>query len=299
MTERSSTRRRAAAVLLAVSLLAACGSDGDDGDAASTTSAAADGSSTTVGDDTDTTLFTPPEAEFTEADARVRFVNVFSDGGADSNLDFSWGGFSGREEAASLAYGEVSELLDARLLADPFASEEPESGTIDLSVAVQRTDAAEDEQVLMADDETVSEGQELIWVVGSDEDTMSEGATTVNSQWIFVDGGDADVPEPAAGKASLFLVSTGVGHLANDFITMGAPGACLTFQNDSGGGNAGPVWEVDPGSMQIGIYDANGGCTEPTGELVSLEAEAGHRYLVVAFGHTQQTRTAVIIDLDE
>lgn len=298
MTSRSATRRRVAAVLITASLLAACGSDGDDGDAATTTTATDDGSTTTVTDESALVL-DPVEAEFETADARVRFVNVFSDGGADSDLAFSWGGYSGREEAASLGYGEVSELLDARVLVDSFASDEPEAGTVDLSVGVQRADAAEGDQPLMVDDETLSEGQELVWIVGSTEDTMSEGATAVTTQWIFVDGGDADVPEPAAGKANLFLVSTGVGHLANDFITMGAPGACLTFQNDSGGGNAGPVYEVDPGSMQIGIYDANGGCSEPTGELATLEAEAGHRYLVVAYGHTQQTRTAVIIDLDE
>ena len=59
------------------------------------------------------------------------------------------------------------------------------------------------------------------------------------------------------------------------------------------------MYEVDPGSMQIGIYDANGGCSEPTGTLVDLEVKAGHRYLVVAYGHTKQTRTALIIDLDE
>ena len=294
------TARRPAACLLALALLAACGGGGGDDDESATTTAGAT-ETTAPADDTATTGFSTPAAEFEDADARVRFVNAFSDAGADSDLNldftFSWGGYSGGEEAASLGYGEMSELLGARVLANSFSEVEP--GTVDLGVVAQRADAADDDQPLMSDDETVAEGQELVWIVGTDEDMAGEGATTVQSRWIFVDGGEDDVPEPTDGKANLFLIDNGVGHLENDFVTMGAPGACLTFQNDSGGGNAGPVYEVDPGSMQLGIYDANGGCAEPTGELVTLDAEAGHRYLVVALGHTQQTRTAVIIDLDE
>ncbi|MBK6856725.1 MAG: hypothetical protein IPG97_09320 [Microthrixaceae bacterium] len=287
--------RRTASVLLALSLLAACGGGGGDEEAETTTTAA--GATTTAAGSPDTG-FEIPEVEFEDADFRVRFVNVFSDGGADSEVDFSWGNYSARSDAASLGYGEASEMLEGKVPSQTL-TDDPEEGKVDMGVVAQRSGAAEDDQPIMSDDEIVAEGQELIWILGSDEDPMNAGATSGTSRWIFVDGGDDDVPEPAAGKANLFLIETGLGHLEDDFVTMGAPGACLSFQNDSGGGNAGPVFEVDPGSMQIGIYDANGGCSEPTGTLVDLEVKAGHRYLVVAYGHTKQTRTALIIDLDE
>lgn len=287
-------------VVVAV-LLAGCGSDGG-GDSTGTRDSQDRPGSTASGPvpTSGTSMpFTPPEAEFVDADVRVRFVNVFSDAGTDSNIEFGWGGYAGRESAATLGMGEVSEPLPGRLIKDALLSSEVEPGKIDLEVSASRAGGSEGEQPLMTDDETVAKGQELVWVLGSDEDPMNEGATLPMSRWIFVDGGTDDVPEPPAGKANLFLIDNGLGHIPDSFVTMGAPGTCLNFSNDIGGGNAGNAYQVDPGSMEIGIYDANGGCAEPTGELVQLDAKAGHRYLVVAYGHTKQTRTALIVDLDE
>ena len=293
---RPMANRTVASLAASLVLLTACGGGGGD-DAKSTTTRAGAGDTPTT-EASPTTGFEMPEAEFEGADARVRFVNVFSDAGKDSEIVFSWGNFGAREEAVTLGYGEVSELLDAKVTTDTF-TDDPAPGELDLGVLGTRVGAPDDEQPVMTDDEIVPEGSELVWILGSDEDPMTQGATSGMSMWAFVDGGENDVPTPAAGKANLFLVNTGLGQLADDFVTMGSPGACLSFTNDSGGGNVGNAFEVDPGSMQIGIYDANGGCSEPTGPAVELNAEAGHRYLVIAYGHTKQTRTAVIVDLDE
>jgi hypothetical protein len=146
--------RRTASVLLALSLLAACGGGGGDEEAETTTTAA--GATTTAAGSPDTG-FEIPEVEFEDADFRVRFVNVFSDGGADSEVDFSWGNYSARSDAASLGYGEASEMLEGKVPSQTL-TDDPEEGKVDMGVVAQRSGAAEDDQPIMSDDEIVARG---------------------------------------------------------------------------------------------------------------------------------------------
>jgi hypothetical protein len=236
--------------------------------------------------------FPAPEGDFHEIDATVRFVNLYSTGGEGQDIDFRWGaGFGPTVDAVTLGYGEISDPIAAQVDANGFTDtvswSEWEPGAADV----------EGSEPLSTDDENLVDGESILVVLGAERADPDTDPNIFSSQIVFVEGSDSNVTEPPSGQAVVYLVSAGTNQLDESFYVLGEPDACLSSDNDLGGGNAGTGSVIDSGPHDLGAYVANTDCAADA-ETVAVDAQAGHRYIAFSYGTTAENVTLLLIDLD-
>lgn len=218
-------------------------------------------------------------------------MNVLSDSGQDSELDFGWGSYKDYEVVETLGYGEFSDVLDARVLAGDADNEAAAPGRIYLKAITRRTVAAEG-VLPTSHTQVFDEGAEVILVMSWSGSRSDDGEPLTFSQWLDIDR----LPEAPADKAFMYFGDTGLSHLEHD-AWPGIGGSCLKNSESYVNLNQ---FEVDPGPIELTISESfSSECSEPMSDPVTFDAKPGHRYYVVAHGHTWETRSAVVIDLDE
>lgn len=234
-----------------------------------------------------------PEAELEKVDgAKLRIANLYAADGEGRAIDVYWGFDADTgKKFATLEYGEVSEYVVPETNAT-LASESDSDGS-DVTVSYYLEGETEFETQIMTEDEAMGDGDQLTFALG-----WSEGGTGGTSQVIFEAGGDSPVPDPPGGKALLALVALGVdGVEGGDFVTFDPGNDCTPGEDVDILGNVAEVLAIDPGSLEVRAYDANTECATGT-EPATVDAEAGDRILVLAYGTDKDDRALAVAPME-
>lgn len=296
-----SSRAFTALVIGLALVVSACGGGGSSDDAAGS----ADGASTTVADGADgatggdDTLpdFDVPKAEFEEVDgSQARFVNMMVLDGEGIDVDVYWGlNADTGKKAATVAYGEVSDWMPIEVESNPAFT--PSDGSTSSRVAFYPAGETEMDSLLMTEDETIDGDVSFTYALGwttTFDDTQSPASVGLGYEHDAVDAPD--------GQAWVALSTIGVGGIeGGDFMTLNSATGCgdLT-QTDLGGGtaNAGLPTVLDAGSTEITASDANSDCSFKT-PPVTLDLEAGDRYVLFAYGTDLESRQLLPVKLGD
>lgn len=197
---------------------------------------------------------------------------------------------------ASVEYSSVS---------DPFAPPGRDEST---SFSLYRSGEITDDARLIQVIQPGKRGEDwIVLVTGSKEadrvagtiQLMRGGAPQADTS------GASSLQPPSAGKAQVVASGSGLGQLDGDASSMrlGVPGqGCLVSSNPEDantllGGTSLLPYELDPGSVQLAGYDLqDSSCSNtPVAPPVTIDAKAGQRTYVYAYGVTAAERSLLVV----
>jgi hypothetical protein len=289
---RHRARPRAFAVVTIVAMLAlaACGGGGDDSDDAAPITDPAGGEPPTSVESSDGgngDCFGTPGSQT----ARARYVNLFTnDTYPQGEIDVYQG--LGADDPcgkklATIAYGEATDYLDVNAL--------DESGNW-YTTAFLAGGTGEDQQIIRQSE--TWKGGEQVTIVFFNQDPSSGNPPAFGSDQVFFEEPTDDPNSTITtvpGKAVLNISASALQYTAPDEgWVAGVVGEsdCLQAVGDTEftrtniGGTSLVQYPVDPGSIDLALYDSDPGtCSgEPDIGPVTIDAEAGSRTLVLAYG---------------
>ena len=296
MSVRLHPLRAAAALAVASALvLAACGGGGGS-DASSS-----DGSSGTKADPT-TTIdagslpdFKPDKKEFEEVDgSQARFVNLLPIDGEGADIDVYWGlDAETGKKATTVKYGEVSDWMPMQVEKDPAFTND--DGSQDVNVVFYKAGETDLEGRIQQQAEKLEDDMSLTYNLGW---TKPSGDFVPSSLGVSFEHTASEAPD---GKAWVAFNSIGIGGIeGGDFMTLNDDTGCqmMTIQGDIDTANNGEAYLLDPGSKTFTASDANTDCSVKT-DPVTLDLQAGDRYVIYAYGTTKDDRQLMALKVGE
>lgn len=294
--------RRTTVVLAALLLAAtACGGE-DESPSSRSEDATARSTSTSIQNSSETEDSLPEfeiqPREFAPAeDAKIRFVNFYTDAGSGQPVDLYWGtSAESGKLIGTLEPGAVGEWMDVQLENDPLLT--PSDGSVDLKVTIQRKGEKSFDGLMQQLSQTMKPGVRWTVVMGAEKAFDAAKPNGMTTQLID----ESRIGTPADGKALLILNDIGVRIIEDgDFMSLGLAGVCdgsWSIDNSIDSGNGGTSFVVDAGELQVVGYDANTDCSTAT-QPIPVSLASGDRVIVLAHGTTKADRVIEVLTVGE
>lgn len=296
MSVRLRSIRTVAAVAIAGALaLSACGGGGGSDDAKASDGDGAKGTTTSI-DLGSIPDFKPDKQSFEEVDgSQARFVNLLPIDGEGADIDVYWGlDAETGKKAATVKYGEVSDWMPMQIEEDPLVTND--DGSQDVSVVFYKAGETDIEGRIQQQSEPLEDDMSLTYNLGWT--TSSGGDYIPSSLGVSYEHTATEAPD---GKAWVAFNSIGIGGIeGGDFMTLNDPSGCQTMmtQGDIDTANNGEAYVLDPGSIEFTASDANSDCSVKT-DPVTLDLQAGDRYVIYAYGTTKDDRQLMAVKVGE
>lgn len=234
------------------------------------------------------------QVELTDLPGKIRFINFVSDGATGVNLDLYWGSTIARSERmATIAYGEITEFLTPRRLADDTVLDPDEARFF----MVPEGDVSGSPTSFLVQDDHAFTADTVLTVALAASDNVLSDTLAVGMQIID----EAELSTPPSDMAHVFGWSSAFDQIEDgDFVLVGAEDLCNPDQGEPGGANLGVPALIPEGATGLSLFDAN---TDPpcdTGATpVTDSVEAGHSYVLLgeAERYDLDARRTVFLEL--
>jgi hypothetical protein len=294
-------------VLASALLFAACGGGGSSKASNSTTpdngtsSAASTTDASALGGSAQSKCYTTPGTQT----AKVRFVNLFTNADYPQGDIDVWQGYGASDgcgkKLATIKYGEASEYIDVT------AADKDGNWA---ATAFVPGGADEDHQIINQT-ETWKGGEQATFVFTTNDPSNMQPSHTGSVSAVFEKDTSQDPTFAAVpGKGVLGVSATALQYVDKEGAWIGGIAgqtACLLGPGDTEntrtnvGGTSLIAYPVAPGSVGFGLFASiPGTCTgTPAIGPATIDAAAGSRTLVFAYGPDQQHERLLVVPVDD
>ena len=240
--------------------------------------------------------YTPPKHTFAKLDgSKARFVNLLLNQGKPVDMDVYWGADAATgKKATSVKYGEVTDWMPIQLDKNPDSK--PSDGKKEVAVVFYQAGKTDLPSRIQQEQETLDGDVLYQFTMGTSDST--DPSFIPSSVGV---GYQHNAGKPPAGKAWVAFNTTGVGGVKDGhFMTLSTSGKCndLIADDTIDTANNGQAFVVDPGTLRFDASDANTDCAQRT-DPVSIDLQAGDRYIIYAYGGTKDDRKLMAVKLGD